>query len=163
MNAIDNVRVAYDRDTRISPWISWLPFVGDREGEYSNRAALEVLNNVGLADRKDIVFKIMSYGQRKRTVVAASLLAAPHVLILDEPFAGLNVMPGGEAEIILKALKRRFASDEDINLLIDHRVGLLQDVCDKAILIDGGRIIYHGSLDKLVETGEFKEIYGTGP
>ena len=66
MNAIDNVRVAYDRDTRLSPWISWIPFLGDREGEYSSREAMKALTKVGLADRKDIVFKIMSYGQRKK-------------------------------------------------------------------------------------------------
>jgi len=101
----------------------------------------------------------MSYGQRKRVILATALFSSPRVLILDEPFAGLNLQPGGDADVVINALKDRLSSEDDITIIIDHRIDILQDLCKRAMLIDDGQIVREGSFEEIIELPYFKEDY----
>ena len=159
MNALDNVRLPIDRDFRRSPVFSWLPFAGRNHSIRSERAAMNALKQVGLANKADHIFSTLSYGQRKRTLLAAAMLADPLVLILDEPFAGLNTGPGSESEIITDALLPCLKAPDRITIIIDHRIELLKPICKEVILMDAGRIQAHGSMEEIMETKQFRDIY----
>lgn len=159
LSALDNVRVVADRFLKGSPWLSWLPLISEWHNASSRKTALRALSWLGLGDRPDIPFKDMSYGQRKRVILATALFSSPRVLILDEPFAGLNLQPGGDADVVINALKDRLSSEDDITIIIDHRIDILQDLCKRAMLIDDGQIVREGSFEEIIELPYFKEDY----
>jgi branched-chain amino acid transport system permease protein len=159
LSALDNVRLAIDRDFQHHPIISWLPFVARNQTIRSARAAMGALDQVGLKDEADHIFATLSYGQKKRTLLAAALLADPLVLILDEPFAGLNTGPGSESETITHAMQTRIYAPNRITVIIDHRIELIKAICKEFILLDAGRIEASGKIEELMQTKEFREIY----
>ncbi len=160
LSALDNVRLACDREFRPPPWTCLLPGVAREANKASCSAALSALAQVGLADRSNGLLRELSYGQRKRALLAAALLADPYVLIMDEPFAGLNADPGGEASQVAEALLPRLASKTRITVIIDHRLQFLRRLCPAGILMDGGRAVFQGPLDQMVSLPEFEGVYG---
>lgn len=159
LHALDNVRIAIDREFRRSPVFSWLPFAGRNHSNRSVAAAMNALKQVGLEDKADKIFATLSYGQRKRTLLAAAMLADPVVLILDEPFAGLNTGPGSESEIITSALRSRLEASDRITIIIDHRIELLTPICKEVILMDAGSVQAKGNLEEIMQTKQFRDIY----
>ncbi len=159
LTALDNVRLVIDRRFRCPSWLSWLPQIAAGANAGSWMAAMEALSWVGLADRANVLFEQLSYGQRKRVLLSAGLLADPCVLIVDEPFAGLNAQPGGEAETTVESLHRRLSSNERITVLIDHRVDLLKPICRAMALIDSGQILTQGAFDTVLDSALFRETY----
>jgi branched-chain amino acid transport system permease protein len=159
MSALDNVRIAVDRDVSFPSCLTRLPFV-HRERDRRSRALAEAaLSWVDLADRADVGFANLSYGQRKRVLLATALLAEPEVLILDEPFAGLNTGAGSEAETVVNALAARLQSVDRITIIIDHRLELLKPLCPNLALLDAGKIVEQGAMSALTKTPVFRQIY----
>ena len=83
----------------------------------------------------------LSQGQRKLVGVARALAAAPKLLLLDEPAAGLDTAESQK----LGAHLRRFLADGTAIFLIDHDMGLVLNVCDYIYVLDFGRIIAEGT------------------
>ncbi|HOX59627.1 MAG TPA: ATP-binding cassette domain-containing protein [Candidatus Paceibacterota bacterium] len=159
LTALDNVRIAVDRNARFPSCLASIPFVTTDRDRQSADAAYTALSWVGLADKAQMTFAKLSYGQRKRVLLATALLVSPEVLILDEPFAGFNSGPGAESEAVTSALSRRLKSDRYITILIDHRLELLKTVCPALALIDAGRIVKQGPMVDLINTTAFQELY----
>jgi ABC-2 type transport system ATP-binding protein len=105
----------------------------------------EVLRDVGLADAADARVRGYSLGMRQRLGVAAALLRAPRLLILDEPANGLD--PAGTRD--LQALLRELAAGGTAVLLSSHDLAALEDVCDAVTVLRGGRTVFAGSMAAL--------------
>jgi ABC transport system ATP-binding/permease protein len=113
------------------------PDVADQEIE---RRVAEVLDELGLAHRRDLPITRLSGGQRKRTSVALELLTAPEVLLLDEPTSGLD--PGYEQSVM--ELLRRLADAGRTVVVVTHSMQSLA-LCDQVLfLATGGRTAYLG-------------------
>ena len=86
-----------------------------------------------------------SKGMKQRLAIAQALLHEPEILILDEPTSGLD--PRGMVEVreIIKELKRQHYTI----FMSSHLLGEVQEVCDKAALIDRGKLLVYDSIDKL--------------
>ncbi|WP_421875821.1 ABC transporter ATP-binding protein [Marinoscillum sp.] len=113
----------------------------------------EVLQQVGLSDRKNDKFKTYSLGMKQRLSIAAALLADPPVLILDEPTNGLD--PQGIAEI--RNLIREIAKNGKTILLASHLLDEVQKVCTHFCVLRQGVKLHEGAVtDILGETNEIE-------
>jgi ABC-2 type transport system ATP-binding protein len=114
----------------------------DRE---ARAAASSWLERLGLADRAGSTIEELSHGNQQRAQLAAALLHEPELLILDEPFAGLDPV----AVRTLAELLREQADRGAAVLFSSHQLDLVQDICREVAIIDNGRIVATGDLEAL--------------
>ena len=97
----------------------------------------------------------LSGGERRRVEITRALVTAPHFIILDEPFAGIDPLAVTDIQNIIRDLKNR-----DLGVLIsDHNVREALGVCDRAYILNEGVILEEGTPDKLVQSELAKRIY----
>jgi len=95
--------------------------------------------------------RTLSLGQRMRADIAAALLHNPKVLFLDEPTIGLDVVAKQKMRDAIRHMRQTFGTTV---ILTTHDLDDIEELCDRIIMIDAGRIMYEGSLD------EIKDVYG---
>ena len=103
------------------------------------------MERLGLADRADAKVEELSHGNQQRAQLAAALLHEPELLVLDEPFAGLDPL----AVRTLAAVLRDEAARGAAVLFSSHQLELVEDVCEEVAIIDHGRVIATGHIDAL--------------
>lgn len=119
--------------------------------EYKERMLF--LNEVlGLAEFFDRPVRTLSLGQRMRADLGASLIHNPKVLYLDEPTIGLDLVVKDKIRDAIKEINERYNTTV---ILTTHDIGDIEELCSRIIIIDQGKKIYDGTLDKL------KRTYGT--
>lgn len=122
--------------------------LGPRQWWYprgSKKAALEALDTVGLAHRKDEPTQVLSGGQQQRVRIARALVRDPDLLIMDEPLAGIDKHSQEKLADIVELKK---AEGKTI-LLILHELGPLQPHLDRAINIANGHVEFDGDPKEL--------------
>ena len=103
------------------------------------------LERLGLGDRAGAKLEELSHGNQQRAQLAAALVHAPDLLVLDEPFAGLDpVAVQTLAEVLHDEAKRGTAV-----LFSSHQLDLVEDICEDVAIIDHGRVVATGGLDEL--------------
>jgi ABC-2 type transport system ATP-binding protein len=105
----------------------------------------EVLDLVDLTERAGDKVGGYSHGMRQRLGIAASLLRAPRLLLLDEPTTGLD--PAGMRD--MRQMVRRLAAEGMTILLSSHLLGEVEELCNRVAIVRSGRIVYEGALDEL--------------
>jgi len=113
----------------------------------ARRRADEVLERVGLTDRKRSLIGKLSKGQRQRIGLAVALLPDPEVLILDEPTSGLDPLQRIEVRGLIRELAR-----ERTVLLSSHILPEVEAVCPRVIVMHRGKIAADGTPQKLVQS-----------
>jgi ABC-2 type transport system ATP-binding protein len=108
----------------------------------------EVLDGVELRDRAGDRVGAYSHGMCQRLGIAAALLRAPRLLLLDEPTTGLD--PAGMRD--MRVLVRRLAEGGITVVLSSHQLTEVEEVCNRVAIIRSGRIAYEGSLGELRRT-----------
>ncbi len=117
-----------------------LPWIWTEERE-SQAKAMEMLAMVGLADKAFVPSMSLPPGQQKLVEIARALATDPHVLLLDEPVAGLSMT---EAIALIDLIYR--INDMGVTvLLVEHDMGLVMDVSDEVVVLDYGRKIAEGT------------------
>jgi ABC-2 type transport system ATP-binding protein len=101
----------------------------------------KLLKRLQLWDKRDAFYKTLSGGQKQRVALALALLNDPALLFLDEPTTGLDPQVRHEIHNIIEELK---ASGKTI-LLTTHYIEEAERLCDRVAIIDGGKIIEHGT------------------
>lgn len=115
------------------------------DGDGARRRIDEVLAVVELAPRAKHRVGGYSHGMRQRLGIAAALLRAPRLLILDEPATGLD--PAGMRD--MRLLIRRLAGEGITVLLSSHQLPEVQELCDRVAIVNRGQIVYEGQLRDL--------------
>jgi lipopolysaccharide export system ATP-binding protein len=106
----------------------------------------EILNHKG---------RQLSGGQRRKVEIARTLAANPNIILLDEPFAGIDPIAIDEIKQVLIKLKNK-----NIGILItDHNVREALEICDHAIVINNGSIIAKGDKNSLIKDEMVKKVY----
>ena len=106
----------------------------------------EILNHKG---------RQLSGGQRRKVEIARTLAANPKIILLDEPFAGIDPIAIDEIKQVLIKLKNK-----KIGILItDHNVREALEICDHAIVINNGSIIAKGDKNSLIKDEMVKKVY----
>lgn len=107
-----------------------------------------VLDIVGLRERARDPVRVYSHGMRQRLGIAQALLPDPEFIILDEPTDGLD--PQGIREVRL--LIRRLREELRLTVMLSsHLLHEVEQICSRVAIIDGGRLLYQGALDNLLE------------
>ena len=97
----------------------------------------------------------LSGGQRRKVEIARTLVADPKIILLDEPFAGIDPIAVEDIQSILVNLK-----NSNIKVLItDHNVREALDICDESFVISEGKIIANGSKENLINDELVKKVY----
>jgi lipopolysaccharide export system ATP-binding protein len=97
----------------------------------------------------------LSGGEKRRLEITRSLVTSPRLLLLDEPFSGIDPIAVYEVQKILRQLR-----DRALGILItDHNVREMLKLVDRAYLIHNGEVVYEGTAEQLVEDPKAREIY----
>ena len=118
-----------------------------------------ILEKVGLADRKNSSFKTYSLGMKQRLALAAALVSEPEVLVLDEPTNGMD--PQGIADI--RNLILEVATGGTTIFLASHLLDEVQKICSHVAVLEKGKKIFDGPVDKILEGEEQIEIWAEDP
>ena len=113
------------------------------------------IKEFNLTELLDLKGRQLSGGQRRKVEIARTLAAQPRVILLDEPFAGIDPIAIEEIKQVLISLTKK-----NIAILItDHNVREALEICNKAIVINNGSIIAMGSKDDLINNELVKKVY----
>jgi lipopolysaccharide export system ATP-binding protein len=114
-----------------------------------------LLSEFGLEKLRDSAAMALSGGERRRCEIARALAANPSIMLLDEPFAGIDPLSISDIRDLIKDLKKR-----DIGVLItDHNVRETLDIVDRACIIYDGRVLFAGSPEALVADENVRRLY----
>ena len=114
----------------------------------AKRRIEELLDVTGLEGDRNKKIKTFSGGMKQRLGIAQAMLNDPHILILDEPTAGLDVMARNE---MLDMLRDYMEEDEERSILVSSHISTdLETLCDNIYMINEGNIILHEETDRLL-------------
>jgi ABC-2 type transport system ATP-binding protein len=111
----------------------------------AKRSAAALLEQLNLTERIDDNVQDLSLGNQQRVQLAVSLVHDPEVLILDEPFSGLDPIA---VDVMGTALKDRAAAGAPV-IFSSHQLDLIERLCDSVVIIGSGRIIAAGTVEEL--------------
>ena len=103
------------------------------------------LDRLGLAARANDRLDALSHGNQQRVQLIAALVNEPDLLVLNEPFAGLDPL----AMASMSALLAELAAARATVLFSSHQLDLVEDICEDVVIIDAGRIVRAGDLAEL--------------
>ncbi|MGP8162753.1 MAG: ABC transporter ATP-binding protein [Acidimicrobiales bacterium] len=115
----------------------------------ARRATTHWLERLGIPERAPDKLESLSLGNQQRVQLAAALIHAPELLVLDEPFAGLDPVGIDEVTAILAEQAREGRGV----LFSSHQLDLVEDICESVVIIDKGRLVVAGNLDELERMG----------
>ena len=104
---------------------------------------------------RDVKATALSGGERRRTEIARCLISNPKVLLLDEPFAGVDLLSIQDIKTLLTKLQARGCAV----LVTDHNASQLLSVVDRAYVLANGIIVANGTPRQIVNTTEAKKLY----
>jgi lipopolysaccharide export system ATP-binding protein len=115
----------------------------------------QLLEDLGLQDKRRQPAYTLSGGERRRTEIARSLAIDPHFLLLDEPFAGIDPIAVHEIKNIIGHLRER-----NIGILItDHNVRDTLEITNHSYILKDGEIVAQGSRDEIIANALAREVY----
>ena len=115
----------------------------------------ELVDLLGVRHKLGTMVRELSLGERMKMELIAALIHRPKVLFLDEPTIGLDVVSQKAVRGFLRDYNRRYRTTI---LLTSHYMADIQELCDRVIVIDKGKKIYDGALDRLEAAGGRKKI-----
>jgi lipopolysaccharide export system ATP-binding protein len=133
---------------------------GLAELSFDNKRDIEIfidnsMEEFNLSKISNLKGRQLSGGQRRKVEIARTLAADPKVILLDEPFAGIDPIAIEDIKNVLTKLLKR-----DIGILItDHNVRETLEICNKAAIISDGKVIAEGNKESLISNEIVKKVY----
>ncbi len=114
-----------------------------------------LIREFGLQGFEQVLGRNLSGGERRRLEIARALTSDPNIILLDEPFAGIDPISLNDIKNHIKHLKSK-----GIGILItDHNVRETLDICDRAYIVNEGQIIAHGEINDVLGNEKVKQVY----
>jgi ABC-2 type transport system ATP-binding protein len=130
---------------KVAEQLSYFAQQHGMRGKAANAAAAVWLERMGLADRAKSKLEELSHGNQQRIQLATALVHDPELLVLDEPFSGLD--PIGIATMT-GVIQERAAAGVGV-VFSSHQLDLVEDVCEDVVIIARGRIVASGAIEAL--------------
>jgi iron complex transport system ATP-binding protein len=124
--------------------------------ELARAAAITEL--MGLADRADAPWRVLSQGEQARALIARALMAQPRLLLLDEPAAGLDV--AGREQLLATVDELRYRQPDLATVMVTHHLEELPASTTHALLLRGGRILAAGTVGDVLTTELVTACFG---
>lgn len=115
----------------------------------------ELLEVLGLKDDADKLIVDYSHGMRKKTTLASALLHRPPLLVLDEPFEGIDPV----SAVNMRNVLERYTASGGTVIMSSHVMDLVERMCDHVAVIAGGRIVANGPIDALRNGGRLEDAF----
>ena len=151
LSLLDNVWVAAFARGRSWRGLAWRR--SDRYAEIVERARA-ALTDVGLADKAGQPAREISHGEQRQLELAIALAAAPRVLLLDEPAAGLSPDETQKMVALVRGLKGRYTI-----VLIEHKMDIIMGVSDRVSVMHFGSLIAEGAPAEIQQNPEVRRAY----
>jgi branched-chain amino acid transport system ATP-binding protein len=116
---------------------------------------MQLLDRVGLANRAEAPAQSLSYGEAKIMEIARALASEPHVLLLDEPLAGL---PGGAVERVAQLVVDLNRTGTSI-VLVEHNVRVVMQLSHQIVVLSNGELISKGTAEQVQADPAVVEAY----
>lgn len=144
------------------PILDQLIYLGRLQGRSAagaKRSAIELLERFGLGERITDKLESLSLGNQQRVQVAAAVIGGPELLILDEPFSGLDPQA---VDSMADLLREHTARGVPV-LFSSHQLDLVERLCDHLIVLSRGRVVAGGTVDDLRRRGQVRHrlVVGT--
>jgi ABC-2 type transport system ATP-binding protein len=115
----------------------------------ARRAGREMCERLGLGDRVDSKVEQLSLGNQQRVQLAAALVHEPDLLVLDEPFSGLDPVGVDDLSAVLGERAQAGATV----LFSSHQLDLVEHLCEEVAIVDHGRLVAQGTVEELARGG----------
>ena len=119
--------------------------LGKESKEEAEKHAMELLEQVGLADKRDAKPESLSGGQKQRVAIARSLAMNPDIMLFDEPTSALDPEMVGDVLNVMKNL----AEQGMTMLIVTHEMGFARKVANRVIFTDGGEFLEDGTPEQI--------------
>ena len=130
---------------RVAEQLAYLAEIHGLTSTAARAAAGTWLERFGLAGRAKDEVQALSLGNQQRVQLAAALVFGPNLLILDEPFSGLDPVA---VDVMSEVLREQ--ADAGLPVLFSsHELDLVERLCDRVAIVERGRIVAHGTVDEL--------------
>ncbi|UCB49078.1 MAG: ABC transporter ATP-binding protein [Deltaproteobacteria bacterium] len=149
LSVYENVRVAaQSRKTTFNFWTR-----AASHGEIQDRT-FRILEQIGLADKKDEIAANLSHGDQKRLEIGIALATQPKLLLLDEPTAGLAPAETRQTIELIKKIAQNLTI-----ILVEHKMKVVMEVSDKITVLHYGKLLAQGGPDDIRENEEVRRVY----
>jgi lipopolysaccharide export system ATP-binding protein len=129
--------------------------LSNKDKEQTIEKVTKIIDEFDLKTILQIKGRMLSGGQRRKVEIARTLICEPSIMLLDEPFAGIDPIAVEEIKELLQEICKK-----DISILItDHNVRETLSLCHKAIILSEGRIIAQGNEKSLKEDVHVRQKY----
>ena len=161
VSADDRLRFGYMPEERglyprmaVGDQLEYLGALHDLSAGAAHAGASAWLERLGLSERAGAKVEELSHGNQQRVQLAAALVHEPDLLVLDEPFAGLDPVAGQTLAELLRAEAKRGAAV----LFSSHQLDLVQDICEEVAIIDHGHVVATGDMNELRRKSRQREV-----
>ena len=132
-----------------------LETVSELDAKQRHERLEELLENLHIASRRDTLGISLSGGERRRAEIARALATRPRFILLDEPFAGVDPISVIEIQHLIRHLQ-----ELGIGVLItDHNVRETLKICDRAFILNDGKILASGTAGEILQNQDVKKVY----
>ena len=128
--------------------------LGKESKEEAEKHAMELLEQVGLADKRDAKPESLSGGQKQRVAIARSLAMNPDIMLFDEPTSALDPEMVGDVLNVMKNL----AEQGMTMLIVTHEMGFARKVANRVIFTDGGEFLEDGKPDQIFDNPQHPRL-----
>lgn len=138
--------------------INYLNFICDVFGVDKNKRVEEIesyATRFGIKDNLNDLISSYSHGMKQKLVVIASLIHHPHLLVMDEPFVGLDPI----ASHTLKTIMQEFVSEGNIIFFSSHVLEVVEKLCEHVAIINNGKIVYDGNLESMSKDESLEQLF----
>ncbi|HOE17996.1 MAG TPA: LPS export ABC transporter ATP-binding protein [Syntrophorhabdaceae bacterium] len=127
----------------------------DMDREMINHKVLEFLEIFKLEHLSENFADSLSGGERRRLEIARALMTSPRFMLLDEPFSGIDPISVSDLKKIVNGLKKRGIGV----LLSDHNVRDSLPICDRAYVVNSGKVLLEGTPESVAQDKIVREVY----
>ncbi len=131
--------------------------VTQKEKSLINFKVEKMVSKFSLDAVKDLKAKYLSGGQRKKLCIAMALMSDPKIILMDEPFQGLDIMSTKDLQETIANLQTEDSTR--CCIISDHAARDLLAICDRAVILANKKIIAEGSPNELMDNKNAKQIY----
>lgn len=133
------------RDMRVLDQLVWIARLHGIDRSTARRRAVDLLERLGLADRSDDKVEALSGGMAQRVQLAAAMVHEPDVLVLDEPFAGLDPVA---VQFLSDVITDHAAAGRHL-LFSSHQLDLVEELCETVTMMHRGKVVLRGDVRQL--------------
>ncbi len=155
MSVLDNMRLGAPQQRGENFWTSLLPFTWGSQEKDITAKARDLLGHFKLADKEDDFAGSLSGGQRKLLEMARALMVDPHLVMLDEPMAGVN--PALKQSLLDHI--RELRDNGTTVLFVEHDMDMVRDISDWVVVMGQGRIIAEGPPEEVMKSQAVIDAY----